>query len=156
MIVAITGHRPDKLGGYGPSAMQEWVRKKLRENLRELGTTRLYTGMALGVDTWAAQIAIEEKIPFVAALPFPNQGQHWPFESHMRHRELLLRAAEVVCVSSGPYSPKKMQLRNEYMVDCADCVLGVYDGSSGGTANCLEYARRRGKNTIIINPRAAT
>lgn len=45
-----------------------------------------------------------------------------------------------------------MQKRNEYMVNLADKVIAVWGGSSGGTANCVRYAKSVGKEIIIIKP----
>lgn len=45
-----------------------------------------------------------------------------------------------------------MQKRNEYMVDLADRVIAVWDGSKGGTANCIKYAEKVGKEIIKIKP----
>ena len=45
-----------------------------------------------------------------------------------------------------------MQKRNEYMVDLADRVIAVWDGSKGGTANCVKYAEKVGKEIIRIEP----
>lgn len=47
---------------------------------------------------------------------------------------------------------KAMQKRNEYMVDLADRVIVVWDGSKGGTANCVKYAENVGKKIIRIEP----
>lgn len=39
------------------------------------------------------------------------------------------------------------------MVDNSDILLAVYDGNSkGGTAYTVEYARKQGKQVILINP----
>lgn len=38
------------------------------------------------------------------------------------------------------------------MVALADKVISVWDGSSGGIANCVRYAKRRCKAVIIIDP----
>jgi uncharacterized phage-like protein YoqJ len=38
-----------------------------------------------------------------------------------------------------------MQLRNIWMVDHADEVWAFWDGSKGGTANCVKYAERVNK-----------
>ena len=46
-----------------------------------------------------------------------------------------------------------MQKRNEYMVDKCDILLAVWDGSAGGTNNCVKYARKLDKEIIIIDPR---
>jgi len=46
-----------------------------------------------------------------------------------------------------------MQKRNEYMVDNADIVIAVWDGTKGGTCNCVRYAKKLGKDIVIINPK---
>ena len=45
-----------------------------------------------------------------------------------------------------------MQKRNEYMVDLADVVIAVWDGSNSGTGNCIKYAQKCGKEIIQITP----
>ena len=45
-----------------------------------------------------------------------------------------------------------MQKRNEYMVDLTDKVIAVWDGSKGGTGNCVRYAEKCGKEIIRILP----
>jgi len=58
----------------------------------------------------------------------------------------------VVVVSEGGYSARNMQRRNEWMVDHSDKVLAVWDGSNGGTGNCVAYARSIGREIIRIDP----
>lgn len=42
------------------------------------------------------------------------------------------------------------------MVDRSACMIAVYDGSkSGGTYNCLEYAKRQKLHICIIDPKQA-
>lgn len=49
MIVAFTGHRPNKLGGYfEPNPVAIRVKKFLREELEKLNPDRAITGMAQG------------------------------------------------------------------------------------------------------------
>ena len=55
-------------------------------------------------------------------------------------------------VSEEEYKPWLMQKRNEYMVDLADKVIAVWDSSKGGTANCVKYAEKVGKEIIRIEP----
>ncbi len=50
------------------------------------------------------------------------------------------------------YKSYLMQVRNEYMVNLADKVIAVWDGSSGGTGNCVAYAKKKEKEIIMINP----
>lgn len=153
MIVAFTGHRPDKLGGYKlPNKTYIHVCQQIEKNLLELKPEKIISGMALGVDQWAASIAIKLKIPFVAAIPFEGQETAWPLQSQHIFHSLLKYAAEKVIVCEGGYSAHKMQIRNEFMVDRCDKLIAVWDGTPGGTGNCVNYARNIKKEIIIINP----
>ncbi len=153
MIVAFTGHRPNKLGGYTtPNPIYDRVRKQIIQVLREIEPDRIISGMALGVDQWAANIAIELGIPFTAAVPFVGQEDAWPTSSQKAYDTLLLKADDLIIVSEGGYSAYKMQLRNEWMVDHCDKLIAVWDGTPGGTCNCISYAKAKGKEIIRINP----
>lgn len=140
MIIAGTGHRPDKLGGYSPLIAKELQALAERE-LYRLKPKVVITGMALGWDQaigWAARAA---RIPFWAYIPFEGQESVWPRASQEKYRDLLSYAAKIVVCSPGRYDPQKMHLRNMRMVDDCDEILAMWDGSAGGTANCLAYAR---------------
>jgi uncharacterized phage-like protein YoqJ len=109
--------------------------------------------MALGVDQWAANIAYKLGIPFIAAVPFEGQEKAWPEQSQKVFNILIGKVAEVVIVSPGGYTAYKMQVRNEWMVDRADKVIAIWDGTPGGTGNCVNYAKSKNKEIIFINPR---
>jgi len=148
MIVSGTGHRPNKLGGYSPQANTKLVGiilKWLRENKVE----KVISGMALGWDTALAHAAEIEGIYLLCAIPFEGQELIWPRESKIIYNSILDNAHEVVVTSSGGYSPAKMQIRNQWMVDNSDLVLAMWDGTTGGTYNCIKYAES--KNKQIIN-----
>jgi len=151
-IVAFTGHRPDKLSGYGPSDLQNWVRYHLKQELIELNPEGCISGMALGVDQWAAEICNDLGIPWVAAIPFVGQESKWPEESQRAYWKLLATAKASCIVSPGGYEIWKLQRRNEWMVDRASVILAVWNGSSGGTANCVRYARSKNKRIVQIDP----
>lgn len=183
MIVAFTGHRPDKLGGYNPSPTQDRVRAKIRDFLEDVGrhtcdcgksrwgrmsdlcycgemccgtvtyTQYVISGMALGVDQWAAEICVELGIPFTAAVPCDGHGSNWPLESQANYCDLLAKAARVHVVSPGPYAAWKLQRRNEWMVDNCELLVAVWDGSRGGTANCVKYAQQVGRQIWCLDPR---
>lgn len=153
MIVAVTGHRPGKVGGYVLyNTTQLMVIAKLHAVLDALQPAKVITGMALGVDQWMAEVCVDRRLPFLAAIPFPGQESQWPPESQERYRDLLQKACEVVCVSNSPYHPGLLQVRNEWMVDRADRVVAVWDGSAGGTANCVRYAQKVGKTVHFLAP----
>ena len=141
MIIAFTGHRPDKLGNWDPlHPVVTRVYKALRDGLASNWPLYAISGMAQGVDTWAVETCIEMGIPFVAAVPCDNWGEQWPTFARSRYHTLMNKAKEIHVISPGPYKPWKMQRRNEWMVDHCSLLLAVHDGSSGGTYNCLAYA----------------
>ena len=139
MIVCATGHRPDKLGGYGLH-VESKLKRLAFTWLKEHRPNKAISGMALGWDQAFAQAALELEIPLIAAVPFLGQERAWPQSSQEKWKTILDRAEEVVTVSTGGYAVWKMQKRNEWMVDQSDRVLALWDGSSGGTGNCITYA----------------
>lgn len=148
MILSATGHRPDKLdigyGDYGHNLLTGFARKRLEL----LKPEQTISGMALGWDMAVAQASVDLGIPFVAAVPFRGQECRWPGLAQQRFNDLLGKATAVVTVCKGGYSPAKMQVRNIWMVEYSDAVLVLWDGTTGGTGNCVEYARRVNKRLI--------
>lgn len=159
MKIAITGHRPDKLDN--DYDLTSPLTKKIKDVIMAyLGNyfvkeedVKLITGMALGIDTLFAQIAIENQIPFIAALPCAGQQSRWPEKSKKRYNEILQnKLCEIHYVSNGGYTNFCMQKRNEWMVDNCDLLIAVCDGSAGGTSNCIKYAKKVTRDIIEINP----
>ena len=155
----LSGHRPSKLGGYDDNdPLNRWVIGQLRSEILSVvdlvqGQVLGITGMALGVDTWGAEIFKDLEIPYICALPFKGQQSKWPRASQDRWAQALDHAEGIIIVSEGGYSGFKMQKRNEWMVDNGDEGIVVWDGTPGGTANCVNYARRNHKNYRQINPK---
>lgn len=152
--IAVTGHRPHKLGN--EYSMDGLVSKKVYAELLSqvllLKPCMMISGMALGVDMIFAQVAIDLKIPFTAAVPFLGQESKWPQASKDVYNAILSKAEKIVTVSPGHYASFKMQKRNEWIVNNCGTLLAVWDGSAGGTANCVVYAAKKNKNIIRINP----
>lgn len=142
MIIAATGHRPDKLGGYA-SATLELLTDLAVVHLELLDPELVISGMAQGWDTAVALAAIELDIPLVTAEPFLGQAQKWPPAAQQQHARILGEARVRYIVCDGLYEPWKFQKRNEWMVDHCDSLLALWNGSSGGTANCIAYAERK-------------
>lgn len=154
ITVSCTGHRPDKLGSYKvPNPIYNYVKSELGRILLELKPSKAISGMALGADQYFAEVCIELGIPFVAAVPFVGQERIWPQSSKDHYNELLKQSCEVVVVSEGGYSAQKMQIRNCWMTDHCNKLIGIFDSTPGGTANCLSYAEKIGREVIIIDPR---
>lgn len=153
MILGVTGHRIDKLGYNPPNPIYNYVCQETEKIFKELKPDKIITGMAIGFDSYVAFIAHKLNIPFLAAVPFKNQEIKWPDKTQKTYHKLLALAAEVVIVSSGEYSVYKMQIRNQYIVDNSDIMLACFDGSPGGTQNCINYTKFKNKEIIYINPK---
>ncbi len=139
MIVAFTGHRPDKLEGLASS-----VSDAIRWFLVRTGPERAISGMALGVDQLAAAWCRILRIPWIAAIPFPGQDVRWSGQQRKQYEKLLEDASDIV-VLDKEYHPWSFQKRNEWMVDNSELLASVWDGSAGGTANCVRYAESIGR-----------
>ena len=150
MIVAGTGHRPDKMpDGYHPRTL-DLMKRTARSFLNTLpGVEGIITGGALGWDTALALVAIEEGIPLTLAMPFVGQERKWREADQKVYRWITRRASRVEVICKGGYSPAKMQTRNQWMVDHCDRLLALWDGTDGGTANCLLYAE--GEHRLVTN-----
>lgn len=160
---AVTGHRPNKLWGYDMSDPRYATMKKIfKERLIEMNAKEGISGMALGVDMVFALAVLELKaegydIKLVCAIPCQNHPCRWPEESQKLYQNILSQADEVVLVTDAPYAPRLMQVRNEYMVDRLsgpnDKLIAVWDGSNGGTGNCVKYAMAKECNITCITPK---
>lgn len=173
---SFTGHRPDKLGGYD---LKNPITAKLREKLSEVieqlivekGIVRFITGGALGTDQIAFKRVhdLKQKYPNIQniiAVPFEQQSQAWPEKSQLLYKNKILPLADEVVyvdtlpdyafssVENGVYHPAKMQLRNRYMVDNSGIVVAVYDGTKGGTGNCVKYANLTKRTIYKLDPLA--
>lgn len=148
MIVAGTGHRPDKLGGYSDAAHERLVTVACSAlgDLRG-DVSRVISGGALGWDQALADAAIRLDLPLTLALPFEGFECKWP-KSSQEFLHSLMNPADVVFVCEPGYAPWKMQERNKWMVDNCNTLLALWNGTDGGTHNCIKYANSVGRQII--------
>lgn len=150
MIYGVTGHRPNKLLGYSVKASDTSIKFAIGA-LEKYLPDKVITGMALGWDQYIAQACYDLGIPFIAAIPSSNQESKWPSFSQELYFKLLDRAEEIINVSkSNYYDPWFMGLRNEWIVDNSDKILALWNGSNGGTENCVRYANIKNKEVINL------
>lgn len=158
MTICVTGHRPNKLYGYDLKN-PKWIELKnnLKSILIENQCNEAISGMALGVDTVFAIAVLELKneghnIKLHCAIPCKNHSCKWIRESVDLYNYILSKADKVCIVTDEEYKPWLMQKRNEYMVNNSDIIIAVWDGTNGGTANCVRYAEKQNKKIIRITP----
>jgi uncharacterized phage-like protein YoqJ len=157
--IAITGHRPDKLpGGYKEceKLLVPFFQERFMEAFEENAQVEVYIGGALGIDQIAMQALLDVPLSTIGdnrflrpilCEPFQYFWAKWPpaqIEKYL-YWKAILDQTKIITVCEGGYAPYKMQKRNEYMVDHSDVVWAWWDGTEGGTANCIEYAEQQGK-----------
>jgi uncharacterized phage-like protein YoqJ len=138
MILAGTGHRPDKLGGYSDRT-NEKLKAFCVIQLQKHKPSTVISGMAQGFDMALAEAASELGIDWIAAIPCPLQQSRWPAPAQERYCELLQKAKSTHTLSAR-YHARCMQVRNEWMVDECTHLLALFNRSPGGTKNCVMYA----------------
>ncbi|MDC6267305.1 SLOG family protein [Lysinibacillus fusiformis] len=156
-----TGHRPNKLNGYDPKDNSELLfklRDIIMDHVENRGVNKFISGMALGIDMWAARIVLKlkEKYPhikLVCAIPCDKQYSKWFQISVDEWHDIIAKADEVVYVSKETYTSWCMQKRNEYMVDNSDYIIAIWDETKGGTGNCVKYAQGKSKHITILHPK---
>ena len=162
-MIAVTGHRTPQINfEYLARPYDEttdaviWVKKALEIVISERINEDFIVGGAGGVDTWAAEEALRQGGRVHLYIPCTNFSLNWPQASRDRLHGIASKAATVRVVTPMPYQPWMMQRRNEAMVDDCDRLIAVYNGSPGGTRNCMEYAARKGKPIILVDPARRT
>lgn len=153
MIISITGPRPYKIGCQKiPGPVYNNICKKLKENFLNLKPEKIISGFAMGVDLWAASIAVNLNIPVLAAIPFKDQESKFDDDYKKLYNKLLNKCESIIL--SDFYYDQAYQDRNKYMVDNSDLLISVYNDAIGksGTFNTIEYAKFKNKQIININP----
>lgn len=143
MIVAGTGHRPPRLGGYSAETDIRLIRLAKAWLLpRKQEIAHCISGMALGWDQCLARACVMLKIPFDAYVPFKGQDSVWPEESRRMYAWLLERARKVIYVCDPGYETWKLIARDKRMADDATDMLALFDGlPKGGTWTTIRYAQ---------------
>ena len=159
---AFTGHRPHKFPWKDNEADPRCI--ALKETLAEqiamlarAGVTEYFTGGADGVDCWAAEIVLtmREKNPALklhCLLPHEGQADRWSDSAQERYHSILERANSVDYVSRQYYDGCMID-RNHRLVELAGLLLAVFNGvRRSGTGATVNYARKMGKEIIVIDP----
>lgn len=180
IFLSATGHRPEKLApnkeAYNLNApvnieigklMRRYILNKAgydpaTNTFKTDEKIVIITGMALGVDTVWAKVALRlkkqrpTKFCLECAIPCRSHGEKWNKASRDIYQSILDEADQVTIVSEGEYKPYMMQKRNEYMVNASEEVFAVWDGSKSGTGNCVNYALKKEKAVYLVEPSTLT
>lgn len=157
-----TGHRPQNLPFrfHEQDARCILLKDKLRQlilkKIKEENVTYFISGLALGVDLFAAEIVLElsQKRPGIyleGVIPCMNQTERWNATQKKRYSGILEKCV-LTSVLQETYTPDCMRKRNQYMVDHADCMIAVWNGKPSGTGNTVLYAQQKGIPITVLHP----
>ena len=132
MVCGFTGHRRLPWGGDETDPRCAALKALLVRRVAEAaaaGCGTFLCGMARGADTYFAEAVLALRdgglnLRLEALVPCPSQAGGWSAADRDRWTRLL--------------------------VDRSDVLITVYDGSGGGTASTVAYARRRGRPLLPV------
>lgn len=150
--VCFTGHRPEKLRRIKPEIVKD-LKKEILQATDE-GFNVFISGMARGVDIWAAEIVLQlradgKNVRLICACPYNGFEENWNIYWRLKYRSVL-KAADYVKYVCPEYSRGCFQIRNEWMVDHSAKVIAVFNGEKSGTGNTVKYAARKGVKISFI------
>ena len=160
---AFTGHRPQSLPfGFNETderciALKRTLRAEIIKLIEAEGVTHFISGMASGVDMYAAELVLGLKssypgITLESAIPCESQAEKWSEEQRNRYFEIAEKCDKETLIQHQ-YTADCMHKRNCYMADQADVIIAVWDGRPSGTGKTVQYAQRQGKPVRVINPK---
>lgn len=148
MILGFTGHRPSGLPGRYSSRTYNALLDTATYVLHQYRPVAVISGFALGWDIAVAEASLNLNIPLIAAVPFRGQENRWSTLNQMQYRYFLSRASQVHITCDGGYTTQAMQLRNQWIVDRCNVLMGLCNGTSGGTVNCINYALAQNRQSF--------
>ena len=157
--VAFSGHRLSKLSNNSlvSKNTNHNIKRLLRESIIDhinRGFNIFLSGMADGIDTFAAQIIIDLKgqysgLKLHAIIPFEGHINDFTGNHYDEYKKIIENSDEVTCLSA-----KKVRgvyhARNRYLVDNSQSLICYYNGQSGVTEYTVEYAQKQNKPVVNI------
>lgn len=161
--IMVTGHRPDKLGGYKNYNKHNLIKQRMLQVLSSIISTGCklegITGMALGADQFFAECCVQLSIPFHAFIPYDGQESRWPSPAQEKYQTLLKSSAGVHITadrqkmkSSYDFSKALMQRNSDMIAFSPLGAIVVWDGSSGGTLDTVKKLNKINLPSVLIDP----
>lgn len=159
---AFTGHRPQQLlFGYNENDPRcTRLKEKMWEEISTLvehdGISHFISGMAAGVDMFAAEIILKIKqshpdVTLESAIPYETQPETWPEDLRDRYFDIAAHCDKESMLQTH-YSQDCIEKLGRYLVDQSDLLVAVWDGTPSGTGRTVGYARSLGKPILTIHP----
>ena len=157
-----TGHRPEKLPWHDQEDDPRCLALKARldcalDQAYQAGYRHFLCGMARGADFYfgEAVVALRQRRPGVtleSVIPFEEQAAHWNETDRDRYFALAAQC-DVETMLQCHYDKGCLLRRNRYMVDHSGLLIAVYDELLGGAMYTVNYARKKGRDVVILPTR---
>ncbi len=160
--IAVFGHRPTELGGYGENRITLAVRRQLIEILRAKlemhSDVQVLTGLGLGAEMLAAEAAAATAIPYGVVLAFEGVELRWPDATQKRFHELLAGARSVTAINkenpkTGAEYGKVMGRRDDAILRLATEAVLIRNGNDRTLGDLQRKLERQFEDDVwIIEP----
>lgn len=157
--VCFSGHRPSNLPFPKDDIkkiklLQKLIRQEI-DNALDLGYTTFITGMAKGIDTWAAMEVLQLKcnypgIKLVGVSPYRSERGHFK-GSDLWQYDFISNGCDQMIFIAEDYFPNCYIVRNKFMVDHSSMIIGAVCDMNSGTGNTIRYAEKNALNMRIID-----
>lgn len=114
------------------------------------------TSLAVGADSLFAELVLRRGGLIEVVLPFRGYKQKVHAHSRAKYDRLLEAASRVTILRHKGTDEESYFEAGRVVVERAGLVIAVWDGGPakgpGGTADVVEYAARRGKEIVHLDP----
>lgn len=140
MIYGVTGHRDVE---QEPGELFMFARLTVAMMV-ERGVTEIITGMARGWDLKIAKAAGDAGVPYVAALPFPAQPNHWSAADQEDWAWAVKGASRIHTQSRLALNSAYIK-RDQWIVDQCQELWALDSGRKSGSHTTVLYAEEIGR-----------
>jgi uncharacterized phage-like protein YoqJ len=161
-LIAVFGHRPPELGGYGETLVAAAVRRRLAEILAAKAEMHpdlaVLSGLGLGAEQLGVEAAQEVGVPYVAVQPYPEPDSPWPRPSREQYARLLAGAADTVLLERKAPDSKQnaggaLARRDAWLARQADEALVVWDRTDASLSRLVKQLEERlGDDVWVVDP----
>ncbi|MEK6862502.1 MAG: SLOG family protein [Nanoarchaeota archaeon] len=152
MNICFLGHRPSDLGGWNENELQKNIKRNIKNILVESFASNkdlvVLTGLFLGPEMWAGEIAYELKIPYKVYIPFKDPHSKWIKKTAQQYTFLKNHAASKETIDRGHFDPKKIYEKDMYLVNESEKVYVCFVKM----VPIIKYAKKLNKQIIDIMP----
>ena len=159
-------------------ALKEKIKKFLIEERVEEVYVGMAIGLDIIAALAAIEVReLGHSVKVVACIPCANQECKWSWKDQKLYWEVLRKCDTILGTTDNgievqlvtmfidecanelytlepreytvEYKPWLMQARNKIIVNHCDTLIALWDGTKGGTYNCIDYAMKTGRVNII-------